>query len=60
MTHELKPILLTAAVTTSTVFFLINSVLGVLILTATLSWWILKNIKEYKELKRIGEEKKSS
>lgn len=53
MIHDLKPILLTAAITTSTFFFWFNSILGSLILIATLSWWVLKNVREFKEIKNI-------
>ncbi|WHZ08775.1 MAG: hypothetical protein OJF59_002529 [Cytophagales bacterium] len=50
MVHNLKPLFVTALITTSTILF-VNSLLGTCILIATLSWWVMKNVKAFRDLK---------
>jgi hypothetical protein len=51
MTHNFKPILLTAFITTSTIVF-VNTLLGTIILSLTAAYWFLKVINQFKHNKK--------
>ncbi len=51
MIHNLKPLLLTAVITTSTIIF-INTLLGTVILLLTYGYWVQKNISLYRKNKK--------
>ena len=50
MLYNLKPFIATMLVTSGTILF-VNTILGTLILLATLFYWIVKNIREMKAMK---------